>query len=203
MVPASIQLARKGVLMSRPTIRKARVEDAPFVLEMSEVAGHGFLPHYFKQMLPDGEDLKGFMLSRVTDPISKMSYAKCWIAELDGSPVGMVNLDLIPSPPEPIDPDLPAMFRPLAELEASAPGATVIEFLATVPEARGNGVGMALIETAKREAGPGGVALVVSDNNVSARALYAKAGFHEADRRPIVTQGWQTTGTEWILMKHP
>jgi ribosomal protein S18 acetylase RimI-like enzyme len=184
-------------------IRKATASDAPFVLEMSEVAGHGFLPHFFMQVLPEGEDLHSFMLSRVENPQSKMSYTKCWIAELEGTPVGMINLDLIPDPPEPIDPEMPPMFRPLAELEASAPGAIVIEFLATLPAARGKGVGAALIDCAKDQSGSGGVALVVSDNNSAARGLYLKAGFAEADRRPIVTQGWRTAGTDWILMRYP
>ncbi len=187
--------------MPPPTISKATAQDASFILEMSEVAGHGFLPHYFKQLLPEGQDLHRFMLSRVEKPHGKMSFTKCWIAEIQGLPVGMINLDAISDPPEPIDPDLPPMFRPLAELEVSAPGAMIIEFLAVLTEARGKGVGAALIEAAGGQGGPGGVALVVSNNNVAARALYKKAGFVEADRRPIVTQGWQTTGTEWILMK--
>lgn len=188
--------------MLAPKIRKATASDASFILEMSEVAGHGFLPHFFMQVLPEGDDLHSFMLSRVKNPQGKMSYTKCWIAELEGTPVGMINLDLIPDPPEPIDPEIPPMFRPLAELEASVPGAIVIEFLATLPAARGKGVGAALIDSAKDQSGSGGVALVVSDNNTAARGLYLKAGFAEADRRPIVTQGWRTTGTDWILMRY-
>ena len=188
--------------MSALNIRKATAQDANFVLEMSEVAGHGFLPHYFKQVLPEGQDLLGFMLSRVENPEGKMSYTKCLIAEVDGACVGMINLDLIAENPEPIDPNLPPMFIPLAELEASVPGALIIEFLTTLPEARGKGVGAALIDSAKDQAGSGGVALVVSDNNTAARGLYEKAGFWESARRPIVTQGWETTGTEWILMKY-
>ncbi|MGB7242040.1 MAG: GNAT family N-acetyltransferase [Sulfitobacter sp.] len=188
--------------MPPPNIRKATAQDAPFILEMSEVAGHGFLPHYFMQLLPEGQDLHGFMLSCVENPQGKMSYTKCWIAEFDGSPVGMTNLDRISDPPEPIDPDLPPMFKPPAELEASVPGALLIVFLATVPVARGKGVGAALIANAKDRAGSGRVALFVSNNNTAARVLYQKAGFAEADRRPIVTQGWQTMGTEWILMEH-
>lgn len=189
--------------MSAINIRKATAEDATFVLEMSEVAGHDFLPHYFQQVLPDGQDLRGFMLSRVKNPDGKMSYTKCLIAKVDGVCVGMINLDPIAESPEPIDPDLPPMFLPLAELEASVPGALIIEFLATVPEAHGKGVGAALIDTAKGQAGSGGVALVVSDNNTAARGLYKKAGFLEAGRRPIVKQGWETTGTKWILMRTP
>ena len=188
--------------MPSPNIRKATVSDASFVLEMSEIAGHGFLPHYFKQVLPEGQDLQEFMLSRVQNPQGKMSYTNCLIAELKGSSVGMINLDLISDPAEPVDPDLPPMFRPLAELEASVPGALIIEFLATLPAARGNGIGAALIDSAKDQAGSGGVALVVSNNNTAAHGLYVKAGFVEVDRRPIVAQGWQTAGTEWILMKH-
>ena len=189
--------------MSSFNIRKATANDATFVLEMSEAAGHGFLTHYFKQVLPKGQDLREFMLSRVENTQGKMSYTKCLIAEVDGACVGMINLDLIAENPEPIDPDLPPMFRPLAELEASVPGALIIEFLATRPDARGKGVGAALIDSAKSQAGSGGVALVVSDNNMTARGLYEKAGFLEAGRRPIVTQGWETTGSEWILMKTP
>lgn len=186
--------------MLSPTIRKATLDDAAFVLQMSEVAGHGFLPHYFKQMLSAGDDLNAFMLSRVRNPEGKMSYKKCWVAELSGKPAGMINLDPIPDKPDPISSDLQPMFRPLAELEASVPGALVIEFLAMSSEARGKGVGKALLESAKAMAGPAGVALVVSDNNTNARALYAKAGFAEVGRKPIVTQGWQTAGTQWILM---
>jgi ribosomal protein S18 acetylase RimI-like enzyme len=189
--------------MTQPTIRKATVEDAPFVLAMSEEAAHGLLPIYFKEILADGEDLQALMLSAVEDPDSKVSYAKCWIAELDGTPVGLINLDPIPDPADPIDRDLPKVFHPLAELEASVPGALVIEFVATVPEAQGKGIGRALLDFAKSQAGPGGVALVVSDNNTSAHALYVRTGFREAARKPIVKQGWKTAGTEWILMIHP
>jgi hypothetical protein len=44
------------------------------------------------------------------------------------------------------------------------------------------------------------MALACRTNNASARALYSNAGFAEVGRKPIVTRGWQTSGTEWILM---
>jgi len=52
----------------------------------------------------------------------------------------------------------------------------------------------------KGRTGPEGMALACRTNNASARALFCKAGFAEADRTPIVTRGWQISGTEWILM---
>jgi ribosomal protein S18 acetylase RimI-like enzyme len=186
--------------MTAIKIRRATLDDAPFVLEMSEIAGHGFLPHYFRQSLPPDQDLHAYMLGVVCKPQGKMSYTLCWIAELDGTPVGLVNLDAIPDPAPPVDTDLPLMFQPLAELEASVPGATVIEFLATTPAARGKGVGRALLQKACDESGPKGAALVVSDQNLSARALYDAFGFKEVARRAIVTQGWHTPSTEWVLM---
>ena len=70
--------------MLSPNIRNATAKDASFILEMSEIAGHGFLPHYFKQVLPEGQDLQGFMLSRVENSQGKMSYTKCLIAEFEG-----------------------------------------------------------------------------------------------------------------------
>jgi ribosomal protein S18 acetylase RimI-like enzyme len=189
--------------MAHPTLRPARLEDAEAVLDLSEIAGHGFLPHYFAQMLPKGQDLRAFMLSRVQDPHSKMSYTKCRIAEVDGQVAGMINLDPIPADPGPISPDIPAMFRPLAQLEARATETVVIEFLATLPAFRGHGVGTALLRQADRERGPRGVSLVVSDNNSSARSLYASYGFQEVERRAIIKDGWHSAGTEWILMIKP
>ena len=181
-------------------IRPAQPRDAEFVLDLSLIAAHGFLPHFFNQIMPEGQDLRAFMLDSVRDPLSKMSYAKCRIALLDGVPGGMINLDPIPlDPPQP-DPDLPAMFHPLAALEAQSPGTTVIEFLATLPQWRGRGLGRALLDQAERERGPNGVSLVVSDNNTSARRVYERAGFVEVARRRIVHQGWESPGKEWILM---
>lgn len=189
--------------MPPPALRPARYDDAATVLALSEIAGHGFLPHFFAQSLPAHQTLQDYMLARVRDPASKMSYTKCWLAELKGQPVGMVNLDPIPDPADPIDPQTPAMFRPLAELEAQAPGTTVIEFLATLPQARGKGVATALLDRAHQLRGPRGLSLVVSDNNTAARALYKRAGFAEIDRRPIVKDGWASDGTDWILMIRP
>ena len=186
--------------MKTPTVRPARLEDAEQVLELSEIAGHGFLPHYFLQVLPPEGSLRDFMLSRVQSDDGKMSYSKCWIAEVDGQIAGMINLDPIPASPGPISPDTPAMFRPLAELEAQAPETVVIEFLATRPAFRGHGVGKALLRVADQNRGPRGVSLVVSDNNGAARSLYGAHGFAEVTRRAIVKDGWQSEGREWILM---
>jgi GNAT superfamily N-acetyltransferase len=189
--------------MTPITLRRADIADAAFVLKMSELAGKGFLPHFFSQVLPPGTDLHAYMLSRVSAPEGKMSFTKCRIAEGENGPLGMINLDEIPDPARPVDPGLPAMFQPLAALEAACPGSTVIEFLATDPAARGKGVAKALLEQACKERGPNGLALVVSDSNLPARSLYDGFGFSEVTRRPIVTQGWQTDSTEWILMTKP
>jgi ribosomal protein S18 acetylase RimI-like enzyme len=186
-----------------PTVRPARREDAELVLQLSEIAGHGFLPHYFAQVLPPERSLRDFMLSRVQSDDGKMSYTKCWVAEVDGQVAGMINLDPIPATPAPVAPETPAMFRPLAELEARAPETVVIEFLATLPEFRGRGVGKALLKVAEENRGRKGVSLVVSDNNAAARALYAAKGFDEVERRAIIKDGWQSDGREWILMIRP
>ena len=189
--------------MSDIHIRPATADDAAFTLTLSDIASYGLVEQIFRPLVPEGETLQGFLLARVADPASRLSWMRCHIAEISGERVGYISLDPIPLDPDPLDDDLPAMFRPLAELEAMAPGTTVIEFIATLPVARGKGAGSALLKQAFRQRGPKGLSLIVLDSNTNARRLYEAAGFVEKARRPVVKDSWQIDASEWVLMTHP
>jgi ribosomal protein S18 acetylase RimI-like enzyme len=189
--------------MNNLTLRAATGRDAEFVLDLSIMAAHGFLERFFENYLSDGDDLRALMLSRVNTVDSNMSWTKCWIAESDGQRAGMITLVEIPEVADPLDEELPSMFHPLAELEAMLPGGTIIEFVSTLPKFRGRGIATALLQHAHNKRSRGGLGLIVSNNNMSARKVYETTGFSEVARRPIVHDGWTSSGTEWILMTRP
>ncbi|MBP7002097.1 GNAT family N-acetyltransferase [Amaricoccus sp.] len=85
----------------------------------------------------------------------------------------------------------PACFllaRPLGfALGRAAAGEAELLTIAVAPEARGRGEGAGLLAGFEAEAARRGAAeafLEVAEDNAAARALYARAGFAEAGRRP-------------------
>ena len=106
-------------------------------------------------------------------------------------------------PPEPIPPDMPAMFVPLQELENLAPGTWYVNVLAVLPEHRGRGLGRRLLELADavaREAGCRELSIIVSDANARAIRLYERVGYRRRDERPMVKEGWPGPGRNWRLL---
>jgi ribosomal protein S18 acetylase RimI-like enzyme len=47
------------------------------------------------------------------------------------------------------------------------------------------------------------MSLIVADNNTGAKALYERCGYREATRRRMVKDGWDSPGSDWILMVKP
>lgn len=112
----------------------------------------------------------------------------------------------------PIGPDpeptggLPAMFVPLQELENLAPNSWYVNVLATVPGARGRGHGRRLLDLGEEIARAQDLremSIIVEDTNAGAWRLYRASGYTERARRPIVKDGWQTDGQEWVLLTKP
>jgi ribosomal protein S18 acetylase RimI-like enzyme len=92
---------------------------------------------------------------------------------------------------------------PLFELEREAPETEYVYVLSALPEMRGKGIGSALLRFAERRMGRHGMSLVVSNGNTGARRLYERLGYQAVASRPMVKNGWQNPGTEWILMIKP
>ncbi|MEL7544908.1 MAG: GNAT family N-acetyltransferase, partial [Pseudomonadota bacterium] len=99
--------------------------------------------------------------------------------------------------------DIPAMFRPLQELENLAPATWYINVLAVVPGARGQGHGRRLLAYADELARSSNVcatSLIVADRNAGARQLYETAGYTVRADRAIVKEDWVSESENWILM---
>jgi ribosomal protein S18 acetylase RimI-like enzyme len=90
------------------------------------------------------------------------------VASLTGYAIG--------AEPEPVGGDMPALFRPLQELENQALESWYVNVLACYPDYRGQGYGSLLLRAAEdiaRDAGQRRMSVIVSDTNRGARRLRA------------------------------
>jgi len=93
---------------------------------------------------------------------------------------------------------------PKLELEAMVPGTWYVNAVATEPACRGQGVGRSLMELAERLAVASdatALSLIVAEQNVGARRLYATLGYRPVGRRPIVAFPRCPHTGDWVLMK--
>ena len=186
-----------------PVIREARIEDAALIARLANDAAEGMPLHFWKELGEPGEDPMKIGIRRAESEESPISYRRTWIAEVDEAPVGCLIAHTLPAEPAPIPDTTPTLHRPLIELENEAPETEYVYVVAALPEMRGKGVGSALLRFAERNIGRRGMSLVVSNANTGARRLYERFGYRAAGSRPMVKNGWQNPGTEWVLMIKP
>lgn len=187
------------------TIRKATIGDAPKLAELMNMAGEGIPAYLWESAAEPGEDVMALGVGRVTRAEGGFSYTNAYVALSDGSIAGMLLGYRLPDPYDtgPLN-EIPAVVRPLLELESLAPGSWYVNAVATDPAYRGQGLGHQLMELAEQlasEANAKALSLIVAEQNDLARRLYEKIGYHTIARRPIVQfPGCPHTG-DWILMK--
>jgi GNAT superfamily N-acetyltransferase len=184
-------------------IRPARRQDAGFLLPLVNRASEGIAAHVWAQVAEPGQDPMDLGLSRIESEDAGISYNNAWIAEVADRPGGCLIAFRKPDAPEHVDPDVPPMFRPLLELENAAAGTGYVYVLSTLAEMRGQGIGSQFLTFAERYRGPLGMSLIVANNNVGARRLYERCGYRAVSSRPMIKNGWQSTGTDWVLMIKP
>ena len=186
--------------MTDLALRPATPEDADLLARVVDMAGEGLARVIWAEM--GGPDVDAWEIGRqrVRRDTGSFSWRNACVAERDGRALGAIVTYIIEADPEPLGSDLPAMFRPLLELEALAPATRYINAVAVLPEARRQGVAQALMQTALRAPGPAGLSLITTDTNAAARALYDALGFAETARRPIVPGRWRTPARDWVLM---
>ena len=47
------------------------------------------------------------------------------------------------------------------------------------------------------------MSVILGDHDEASRRFFERNGYSEAARREMVKAGWQTPGTEWILLRKP
>ena len=124
---------------------------------------------------------------RAAREVGGFSYRNAVIAEVDGEIAACLVGYRLDDPYDLGDvQQVPPLVRPLVLLEAKAPGSWYVNVLATFPEFRRQGLGMALLgiaETKAREAGAPALSVIVAGENMRAALLYTAAGYANSCRR--------------------
>ena len=190
-------------MVSSFTIRNAAREDAPDIVRLINIAGHGLPLWCWSRLEGGGEDAWQAGREIVARDDKAISWKNATVAAL-GSDVAAVLIAF------PLDRDAPGygaehdhpIFAPLKALKELAAGTVHIHVLAAYAEYRGRGLGSILLDKADRLSRERPLSLIVSDANGPARRFYDRHGFEEAARRPIVTaDDWQSEGANWLLLK--
>ena len=195
--------------MPPASIRPAVPADATHLACFVDMASGGMALRLWETLRAPHQTLFEVGRSRALREDGAFSFRNAHIAEVDGAvAAGLVGYVIAPehdatrrAPGAGEAAKLPAMVRPLVELEALVPGHWYVNILATYPEYRGRGIGAALLAHAEgraRAAGSHDMALIVASQEEGARRLYHRIGYRELARRQRVDGS--PDGGAWVLM---
>lgn len=184
----------------------AALQDAPALARLVVMAGHGMPLLVWETMREDGEDVWDVGARRAAREEGDFSYRKAHVIREDGAVIAaLVGYPLAEEVGAADLATLPAMFRPLVELENRAVPSWYVNVLATFPQARGQGAARALLADAEvraRAMGQTRMSIITSDDN-PALQLYERVGYRQVTRLPVVKDGWESGSREWILLIKP
>jgi len=190
-----------------PPYRPATADDAAALTDLVHFASEGMALHVWTRIAGPGGDPWQIGRERARRETGSFSYRNAVMVE---QPAGQVAAGLIgyalPDLPEPVSDDMPPMFVPLQELENLAPSSWYVNILAVLPQFRGKGLGVTLLGVADetgRALAKKGMSVIVSDANPGARRLYERCGYRVAATRPMVKEGWDGHGANWVLLTKP
>jgi ribosomal protein S18 acetylase RimI-like enzyme len=184
-------------------IRAAKALDAADLVRFINLAADDLPLHVWRQSVGPEGDPWAYGMTRAARETGSFSYRNAWLAEVEGA-VAACLLGYAADPaPSAIDPDTPAIFVPLLQLEALAAGSWYLNVLATYEGFRGKGLGGALLAKAEAIARLGGhraISLIAANTHQDALRLYRAHGYQEVARRAVVKADWQVEAEDWVLL---
>lgn len=173
--------------MGEAIIRTARREDSREIARLFLVSSDGLAEYIWRQI--DDTDRPPIQVGaeRYAREGVAFSYQNCLVVEQDGAVVGMLHAFPMETPPPDAEPEQDPVLRPYSELEEY--GSLYISGIALDPACRGQGLGTRLLAAAEERARTLGLerlSLICFEKNEQAMRLYARLGYREAARRPLV-----------------
>lgn len=185
-------------------LRPARKADAAALAALVDIAGEGMPAYMWSRMKAAEQSLFEFGRGRAAREEGNFSYRNAIVAEVDGEVAASLVDYRLDDPYDLGDlSKLPEVVRPLVMVEAKAPGTWYVNVLASFPEFRGQGIGARLLAHAEergRAAGCKAMSIIVAGENAGAMRLYARTGYVERAREPVVPYAGATHGGDWVLM---
>lgn len=182
-----------------PPFRLAEPRDAPVLAQLVDAAGEGLPYRFWAALAAQGED--PWEVGRRRQAAAAQA-GKIVVVDAGEGPVAGLTGYVIGPKPVALE-NLPPLQATLQALENLALDSWYVNVLAVLPETRGRGFGSSLLGLAEAIARAEGLArtsVVVADDNVGARRLYARVGYVEAATRPLVTPEGERTSRSWLLM---
>lgn len=181
----------------RPAVRS----DANHIARLTDAATEALFYYLWQKSICGGGDPWAVGRKAAEQENGDMSYRDTVICDLDGTVAGcLISYVMMDQAPSVDCSKIPAVFRPVAELEDMAIGTCYISALALYPEFRGRGIGAQFLRIAAKFGQDRIMSLVVSDGNRRARELYERNGYRAHASRPMVKECWRGVGENWILM---
>jgi ribosomal protein S18 acetylase RimI-like enzyme len=188
------------------TIRPATRSDASEVALLVNIATHGGIRLGWEHDARAEGTYDPLEVGRLDmlDEESELNWRNATMAESDGEVAGMLLGYPEPDEMGPFPGNLEGFLVPIVELEWLAAGQWFISMLGVHAPWRGRGVGsrlLAVAEDKRAETKRRGLALIVEDRNIGARALYERMGFAVTASRPMrhYPDGTQPS-KDWLLM---
>ena len=188
-------------------IRPARREDAVHLAQLTNFAGEGIPRWQWQRAATDPAKWLDVGTARAASDDGNFSWRNAWVVEQGGEVAAML-LGYVQPDPYPLDDlaQVPAVVRPLVELEALAPGSWYVNALAAYPRFRGQGLGSRLLAVAEGMARLGGsrtLSIIVAEQNRGAVSLYERCGYARVATRPIVDYPGCEYSGDWLLLVKP
>ena len=118
-----------------------------------DIAGEGLPAHLWSTLKAPGQSILEVGRERAAREEGGFSYRNAIVAEVDGEIAACLVGYRLDDPYDLGDLEqVPPLVRPLVLLEAKAPGSWYVNVLATFPEFRRQGIGMALLGIAEQKA---------------------------------------------------
>lgn len=188
-------------------IRPARKSDAAALAILVDIAGEGMPSYMWSRMREPGQSAFEVGRARAAREEGAFSWRNAQVAEIGGEVAACLVDYRLDDPYDTGDlGKLPDVVRPLIALEAKAPGSWYVNVLAAFPEFRGRGIGarlLALAEERGRAQGATSASIIVASENTGAVRLYARTGYAEVARAPVVEFPGCAHGGDWVLMVKP
>jgi ribosomal protein S18 acetylase RimI-like enzyme len=189
------------------TYRPATKADASALAVLVDIAGEGLPAHLWSTLKAPGQSILEVGRERAARETGGFSYRNAVVAEVEGEIAACLVGYRLDDPYDLGDLEqVPPLVRPLVLLEAKAPGSWYVNVLATFPEFRRQGLGMALLGIAEGKArgeGAHALSVIVAAENERAARLYAAAGYEALATEPIFAFPGCPHGGDWLLMVKP